>query len=139
MYCTAKRRDGGPCRRHAIVGGRVCPNHGGQLPNVRKAAAERLKDLQHPAIERLDDALDAVQRSLTRHGDVVDIGPDHANRIRAATAILDRTGLGPTHTANVNVEAGERLVSLMRELDGPEEPKPVWNEALGDPDSEATA
>lgn len=132
MRCQAKRRDGEPCGKDAILGAKVCLVHGGRLPIVRQNAADRLKELQHPAIAGLENALLAEQRTLNRRGDVVTLGPDHANRIRAATAILDRTGLGPAHTANVNVEAGERLVSLMRELDGPSY---VENEALEAPDS----
>jgi hypothetical protein len=130
MQCKAKRRNGTDCRNHAILGGTVCNVHGGRLPNVRKAAAERLKELQHPAIERLEEALDADARTVTKRGEILTVGPDHANRIRAATVVLDRTGLGPTHTANVNVEAGERLLGLMRELDRPTVRVP--NEAIGE-------
>lgn len=50
--CTAKSsRTGKPCKRHAIAGGVVCPTHGGRAPQVKAAAAQRVKDI-------LDDAID---------------------------------------------------------------------------------
>ena len=45
VRCTAK---GGKCRRAAIRGGTVCPTHGGQAPQVKAKAAERLADLIDP-------------------------------------------------------------------------------------------
>lgn len=78
---------------------------------------------------RLEEALDAIVRQLDRHGLVVDVGPDHAIRVRAAKEILDRTGMGPQVTQQVNVAASEPLVKLMRELDG-REAKEVENEAM---------
>src|SRR3712207_320594 len=42
--CSAHRKNGEPCRNFAIVGGRVCPAHGGRAPQVRAAAAERELD-----------------------------------------------------------------------------------------------
>lgn len=42
---TTKR---GPCKRWAILGGTVCPTHGGSVGRVRAKAAERLADLIDP-------------------------------------------------------------------------------------------
>jgi hypothetical protein len=39
VKCSAK---GGKCRRAAIRGGTVCPTHGGQAPQVKAKAQERL-------------------------------------------------------------------------------------------------
>ena len=82
-----------------------------------KKAAERLYALQPPATDALARALDAQQRQLDRRGEVVTIGPDSSAQIRAAAVVLDRTGLGPSSTANVNVQASERLAALIAELD----------------------
>lgn len=41
-------RTGEPCKKWAILGGSVCPTHGGRIPNVKRAAAERLADLIDP-------------------------------------------------------------------------------------------
>lgn len=108
--------------------GTVCATHGGSAPQVRAKADERLRALQPPAVIRLEDGLNAIQRQLDRHGLVVDVGPDHAIRVRAATAILDRTGMGPSQSVNVSHEASQRFVALLQELDEPQV-KQVENEA----------
>jgi phage terminase small subunit len=46
--CTGKNKKGGPCGRPPILGGFVCPKHGGGLPRVKAKAAERLADLIDP-------------------------------------------------------------------------------------------
>lgn len=38
----------GPCKRAAILGGRVCRTHGGAAPQVKAAAKERIADLIDP-------------------------------------------------------------------------------------------
>lgn len=114
--CTAKSKQRGDrCRRAAILGGTVCPFHGGAAPAVKRKAAERLAALQHPAVDALERGISAETRQLDRKGRVRTLGPDHGTQIRAATAVLDRTGLGPSQT--VDVRAGERLASLIAEVD----------------------
>lgn len=76
--------------------------HGGSAPQVKAAAAERLKEMQHPAIEALAAALTANKEDAA----------DHAVRSRTGLAILDRTGLGPHSTVNVEGSLGERLAAL---------------------------
>ena len=57
--CTGtSKRSGTRCRRAAILGGRVCHIHGGNAPHVREAAEERLRALQHPAIDRMAKLID---------------------------------------------------------------------------------
>ncbi len=52
--CTAKSsRTGDPCKLHAIDGGTVCHTHGGSAPQVKQRAAERIRELLHPALARL--------------------------------------------------------------------------------------
>ena len=127
--CRAQStRSGERCKKAAILGGTVCATHGGSAPQVRAKAAERLRAFQPPAVIRLEDGLNAIQRQLDRHGLVVDVGPDHAIRVRAATAILDRTGMGPSQSVNVSHEASQRFVALLQELDEPQV-KQVENEA----------
>lgn len=48
--CTARRHDGQPCGRFAIVGGTVCTTHGGAAPQVRrKALLRKLSELDQEA------------------------------------------------------------------------------------------
>lgn len=46
--CGAHNKAGKPCQRHPIPGGAVCHKHGGNAPQVRKGAQERL-ERQHMA------------------------------------------------------------------------------------------
>lgn len=65
--------------------------------------------------------LDADERQLGRKGEVIGLGPDHGIRLRAATTVLDRTGMGPTSTAEVSVTASLHLAALIAELDAVDE------------------
>lgn len=64
------------------------------------------------------EAIEADGRQLDRHGEIVALGPNHAIRLRAATAVLDRTGMGPTSSTNINLAALQHLAELIAELDG---------------------
>lgn len=127
--CTAhSSRTGEPCKKHAIRGGTVCTTHGGSIPAVKAKAAERLAALQDPAVTALAQAMDADSVQLDRKGNVRTLGPDHAARTRAATAVLDRTGLGPSSQTEVQVHASVHLHTLIEALDR-EPPKEITNEA----------
>jgi hypothetical protein len=115
--CKAHSRSGAPCKKYPIAGAVVCRFHGGASPQVRRKAEERLRELQVPAVHALSDALAADVRQLDRKGEVVVLGPDHANRTRASTAILDRTGLGPSSSSDVTVTASVHLAALIATLD----------------------
>ena len=121
VKCAAhSSRTGAPCQKWPIAGSNVCSTHGGSAPQVKRRAEERLRELQFPAIDALAGAIGAEGRQLDRKGEVIGLGPDHAVRLRAATVVLDRTGLGPSSTSNVNVSASQHLADLIAELDGPE-------------------
>ena len=50
--CRGKSsRTGLPCKRRAILGGAVCPTHGGSAPQVKAAAAQRVRDMLAEAID----------------------------------------------------------------------------------------
>jgi hypothetical protein len=97
--CTATARSGERCGRSPALGATVCYYHGGAAPQVKAKAQERLRALQHPAI-------DALARALEQRTDL-------AAALRAALAVLDRTGLGPRNTIDV-IEGGlmQRLAEL---------------------------
>lgn len=50
VRCTARRSDGQPCLRWSVRGATVCPFHGGNAPQVRRAAAARVR--QAEAVDR---------------------------------------------------------------------------------------
>lgn len=101
--CTAKStRSHERCKKAAINGGTVCRSHGGAAPQVKLAAAERLKALQDPALTRLEAMLTSDVMMLTKPEVVARVG----------LGVLDRTGLGPHSTVNVEGSLGERLARL---------------------------
>jgi hypothetical protein len=117
--CAAhSSRTGDPCRKWPISGSNVCSTHGGSAPQVKRRAEERLRELQFPAVSSIADAIVADTHQLDRRGGIIKLGPDHAVRLRAALAVLDRTGLGPSSSANVTVTASQHLADLIAELDG---------------------
>jgi hypothetical protein len=88
--CSARISDGSrPCARWAINGSTVCATHGGQAPQVKKSAKERLAELVEPALKGLHKAL--------KSGEIPSI-------VKAAQIVLDRTGFHPTQAKELYVE-----------------------------------
>lgn len=100
--CTALNRKRVRCGGAAVKGTNVCRMHGGASPQVQRKAAERLRELQHPALDRIERVL--------RTSD------DDALATRVGFGVLDRTGLGPSSTVNVHAEA--QLAGILAILDG---------------------
>lgn len=81
--CHARsKRSQTQCKRPAIRGGTVCHIHGGASPQVQRAAADRIRDLVDPSLNR-------IQKTIAD-----DDNP--ALALAAARDILDRAGLKPT-------------------------------------------
>jgi hypothetical protein len=103
--CTAHVSDGSrQCGRWAINGSTVCATHGGQAPQVKKSARERLAELVEPALEGLHTAL--------KSGEIPSI-------VKAAQIVLDRTGFHPS-----------KAIELTGEFVGPVEVVPAERLAL---------
>ena len=86
--CSARSRQSGKrCKNSSILGGRICRFHGGAAPHVQKKASERLRALEHPAIDVLARFLTAPELatmfSTMLHPSTV---------LNAAKIVLDRTG-----------------------------------------------
>jgi hypothetical protein len=86
--CTAhSSQTGKRCKNASILGGRICRYHGGAAPHVQKKAVERLRALEHPAIDVLARFLTAPELATTfsamLHPSIV---------LNAAKIVLDRTG-----------------------------------------------
>ncbi|PWU57682.1 hypothetical protein DLJ47_01880 [Micromonospora sp. S4605] len=108
--CTAHNRRDELCGNYAIPGGKVCVMHGGSAPQVRKAAALRLLALADPAITAL--------------AEVVRSAPKESDRVRAATAILDRAGLGPSSKIEVEAKKWEEVFTTI--VDDEDDEAPAW-------------
>jgi hypothetical protein len=88
--CTGTNRHGGRCRRIPEKGHLVCLHHGAKDPDQLAAARRRLLAAADTTADRLVELLDASDEHV---------------QLRAAAAILDRVGLGPSST-KVNVDGG---------------------------------
>ena len=76
--CTAtSTRSHVRCQKYAIAGANVCYTHGGNAPQVRRKAAERLALMMDPSLskvaERIKEGLDAMETKFFQHeGKVTD-------------------------------------------------------------------
>lgn len=96
--CSATAKvTGNRCKNPAILGGTVCPYHGGQAPQVREAARKRLLELVPNAVDQMAALAGLVE------------GVDGADRSdvqqRALADILDRAGLRPADQILVTEQA----------------------------------
>lgn len=99
VRCTAiAKSTGEQCARTARAGLMVCDTHGGsrkvnqrQAQRVIEAARERLINLTDGAVNVIEDILQDYETSS-------------AVRLKAATTVLDRTGIGPKTEQKVEVE-----------------------------------
>ncbi len=64
QICSATNNSGNPCKRFAISGGSVCPAHGGSAPAVKQRAAERIRELLHPALARLAKLIESEHEQV---------------------------------------------------------------------------
>ena len=94
--CYAKTKSTGQrCRQAAILGGSVCRLHGGRAPQVRRAAAIRIRDLIDPQrvlreCARL--AYSDIGDLFTAQGELktVQHWPEHARRAVSSVEVLKR-------------------------------------------------
>ena len=95
VLCGAQTSTGAPCRRRPIKGGVRCVFHGGGSPLAREAAERRLLYGVSLALDRLLDALSEHEHD----GPCALCGCNALSRdpvtLRAAIAVLDRSGFGP--------------------------------------------
>lgn len=121
--CTANAKStGARCKRRPIPGGRVCKMHGGGAPQVQASARRRLLEAVDPALSALIAVVDGppgdwemVEAGWESTGVWKFRGATHTERIRAAEAILDRTGY-PRKTEVDLTDSRERLVEQLKAL-----------------------
>src|SRR5262245_18605874 len=103
--CKANsKQTGKQCKNSAIFGARVCRYHGGKAPQVMRRAAERLRDLEHPAIGVLEDL-------------ITDKTTPPAVRLMAANSLLDRlAALEPELPQHDLIDLTKLSTPLLRQI-----------------------
>lgn len=87
---------GKPCGMVPRIGSLVCVKHGGNHPDHKKKAEQRLLELVDPALAEL-------------HRVLTDKRADDSVKVRAALGILDRTGHGPGTKVEVSTKWDDLL------------------------------
>jgi hypothetical protein len=100
-YGPSNEWRGQRCVALSIRGGRVCMGHGGRLPDVRKAAHQRLLQAADPAAARL------VHIALKKRN------VEDKDRIRAITEILDRAGIQGKQTIELELKPWQELLQRL--------------------------
>jgi hypothetical protein len=129
--CTATNRAGQRCGRAAAPFQFVCDKHGAKSPLAQKGAKERMALLLEPA-------LDVLFRATRNAEPCPHCGRSDADRdpvaLRAAMAVLDRCGFGPT--AKLSLEQASYQVVITLPENGrerhlpPAEPAELVDDAL---------
>lgn len=115
-------REGQRCGRWSIAGAKVCLVHGGQIPNVREAAAKRVEAAKLRLIDDADLAIDTLFE-LLKPGTAAQV------QLGAANSILDRAGVKSgvelsvevTHAVSASDTIADKLKSMAARMAPPEE------------------
>ena len=125
--CTADSKQAGRrCKSRPIPGGAVCRLHGGAAPQTVKSARRRLLELVDPSIVALAEILEGdtaewqcleegvapTSESAGRPGVWKQVGYAPEVKLRAAEAILDRTG----HPRRQELDLGDARGRLLERL-----------------------
>ena len=88
-----------------IRGGGVCRVHGGSAPQVKQAAAERIRELVDPAIDQLARLLEAADSDAVKLSAIKDVldraGYSAKQRIEHSGAIQSGDRLTPADRAAI--------------------------------------
>jgi hypothetical protein len=90
-HCTARRRNGEPCRNWAMLGTNVCRMHGGAAPQVRRRAQQRILEASDKAAARLVELMQ-------------DAKVPYAVQLAAARDLLDRAQLAGKQEIEMGVK-----------------------------------
>lgn len=95
--CGAKKRDGTPCRKFPMLGGRRCRLHGGASPQAVAKARERILGAADLAAQRLIEFMN-------------DKRVPWPVRLSAARDLLDRAGLNAKTEVSIEVQPWAEII-----------------------------
>lgn len=94
-----------PCLAMPMNGMSVCAKHGGQLGHVRAAAERRLTH----AAEKAASTLIVLTDLRDEAGELV----DQSVRVKAANSVLDRVGIKPGATVEIEIPGYKRVLDAL--------------------------
>ena len=108
--CTATASSTGErCKNPAIPGGNVCNVHGGEAPQVKRKASERLNEMARRVLEESEPHLFDLIESYS-DAETLDEKAAVLREIRQwTTSILDRAPNAPNKTEDRNVDGDVTL------------------------------
>ncbi len=126
--CGAKKRDGSPCRKFPMLGGRRCRLHGGASPQAQAKARERILGAADIAAQRLIEFMN-------------DKRVPWPVRLTAARDLLDRAGLQSKTEVSIEIQPWHEIIEKIIVDDPGELPAAAseefeaWNAEARDDDS----
>ena len=115
MRCSHVREDGTECKNRALRGlgldgGKaVCYHHGGSRKNVKAKADAFVEAARMTLLDNVPDAIGTLTFLMKS-----DMTADNV-RLKAATEILDRSGVNSKHELDVKVEHTQSASSIIAE------------------------
>lgn len=106
-------REGKQCGNPALAGTTVCRKHGGNAAHVREAAGRRLTEGAPRAADVLNEMMEQskdpdpcplCKRGMPRDDNII---------IKAAMAVLDRTGFGPSSKLHVEANVNHSFLEYL--------------------------
>lgn len=114
IRCTAYKDSGEQCGRWSIRGGNVCLAHGGKKPEVQAAAMAKVEVARLRLIGLTEDAVGVLEDLMASK-----VTAD-AVRLKAATEVLDRSGIKGGVDISVEVEhkinPAEAITAKLKEI-----------------------
>lgn len=114
IRCVAiAKATGEQCKRWSLRGAKVCPKHGGRLPNVKEHAEAVVESARMRLMGLADEAVDGLE-------DLIKSGTAPQVRLGAIKEVLDRAGLkgGPDVSVEVthNVSYKDEIFSRLKDI-----------------------
>lgn len=114
---SLQTHSGLPCRRICRTGYTVCRKHGARAPQTIAKAERLLAVARMPAVELLLDQIDQFnEKQCTECGYPRGSLKERKHMIMIAKAVLDRTGLGPRATIDINARRTDDADALVEQM-----------------------
>ncbi len=136
--CSKTRTNGEPCRRWSMAGTDppMCEMHGGRLPNVKRAAAERVQAAREKVASAAESAVDTLTALLddkdpqVRHKAAETLLSMVIPRLSAAAhLVVDTTGNGDGQPVQSAAQIVRERLDMLRQQQERATVVPSWRSA----------